>query len=31
MTYVEKFGSAGRATEENIIRRIKNAICLPGN
>ena len=31
MRYVEKYVSAGQATDENIIRRIKNAICIQVN
>jgi hypothetical protein len=28
---VEKYGTAGAATDNNIIRRMKNAICMPSN
>jgi len=28
---MEKHGRAGQATEDNVIQRRKDAICMPGN
>jgi hypothetical protein len=31
MRYVEKYGKARRSTDDRMIQRRKEAICIPGN